>query len=302
MFILRIPQSNYMHGFPQSNCMYGQHPRFRLPKSPETDCSLVKKNCSFVANGSEDQDTFTLSFDVPGVKKEDVSIEEHDGVLEVSAKRKSHETVTAQLEKKYKIDERMVDVSKIKAVLEDGVLNIVLPKNKDAKAAGPSSITITSGYPTEPETANNDANDENNKVNKEFRFSTDLPGVRLDDVEIMLKDDDNDVFGRTDTYQLIIHAKRQKGALVTKIHRQCSVPASLFEMSKIQAFLADGVLTVVAPPRIKVASAGTTRKIHISEASSSRLHPMQAKNGTDSIESQWEEMDINVETVKAEEE
>ena len=274
MFFLRVPQSNHMYSFPQSNYMYGHHPRcFRLAKSPDTD-SLVKRNSCFVANGSEDKDNVTLYFDVPGVKKEDISVEEHDGVLEILAVRKSGETVTGQLEKKYKIDERVVNVSNIKAELEDGVLNIVLPKNKDSKA-GPSSITITSGNLTEPEISNKDANDENNKVNKEFRFSTDLPGVRLDDVEMMLKDD-HDVFG-TDTAQLIIHAKRQKGAFVTKIHRQYSVPASLFDLDKIQAFLADGVLTVVAPPRVEATPVGS-RKIPIG---SDKVVVETVKNGED---------------------
>jgi HSP20 family molecular chaperone IbpA len=274
-----------MYGCPQSNYEYGHHPRFRLPESPE-----------IVAKASEDKDTFTLSFDVPGVKLEDVSIEEHDGVLTISAARKSGTSVITQLEKKYKIHERMVDAANIKAELEDGVLTIVIPKNKDAKT-GPTSITITSGYPVETESGNDSASDEKNKV-KEFRFSTDLPGVRLDDVEITLSDDDD--FG-TDTTQLIIHAKRQhQGAVVTNIYRKCFVSTASFDMTKIQAYLADGVLTVIAPPRAQVASTGIRKIPILGGASSLVTHDTKGTADT-SIEPECEGMDINVETVKEEE-
>lgn len=206
---------------------------------------------SFVNDGSEEKDAFTLSFDVPGVKKENVSIDEHDGVLEVLAVRKSGDNVIARLEKKYKLNARMLDLSGIRVELEDGVLNIVVPKNKDANTE-PASVVVTPGQP-EPEQMIEDSNDEN----KEFRYSSDLPGVRLEDLEIKIVDD----FG-TDTAHLMIHATRQRGQYVSEIRRQFTIPAVSFDTKKVQAFLADGVLTVVAPPRVKATPVGI-RKIPI---------------------------------------
>ena len=85
----------------------------------------------------DEGDHYLLEADMPGVKKEDVSIEVNDGVLTISAQTKQ-----SREEKKenYVFSERRsgsfsrsftlngIDEEKISAACEDGVLKLTLPK------------------------------------------------------------------------------------------------------------------------------------------------------------------------------
>lgn len=85
----------------------------------------------------DEGDHYLLEADMPGVKKEDVSIEVNDGVLTISAQTKQ-----SREEKKenYIFSERRsgsfsrsftlngIDEEKISAACEDGVLKLTLPK------------------------------------------------------------------------------------------------------------------------------------------------------------------------------
>lgn len=86
----------------------------------------------------EKENEFLLSVDLPGVKKEDVTIDLHDNILKLSAQRKeehnSEENGYLHSERFYGTYERSFRVPKnvsetdVQANLEDGILNIRLPK------------------------------------------------------------------------------------------------------------------------------------------------------------------------------
>jgi len=77
---------------------------------------------------------FLLSFDIPGVKKENLNIEVKDGVLTLSGERKSStkkegfsERFQGNFQRSFTLPEN-VDADKIEAHYEDGVLQVALPK------------------------------------------------------------------------------------------------------------------------------------------------------------------------------
>jgi len=90
-----------------------------------------------------------VNVELPGVAKEDVKVNVHDGVLTISAERKQPELKENEQwiknEISYGTFERSinlpysVDVEKVSATQENGVLRIVLPKHENAK---PKQISI----------------------------------------------------------------------------------------------------------------------------------------------------------------
>jgi HSP20 family protein len=83
----------------------------------------------------EDDDHFYARFEMPGLKKEDVKVELHDGMLTVSGEKKSK---TDEGESSYTLS-RSVSVpdgvreDAIAAKLEDGILTLTLPKPENRK-------------------------------------------------------------------------------------------------------------------------------------------------------------------------
>lgn len=92
---------------------------------------------------------YLLNFDLPGVKKEDITIQFQNDELRVSGERKSEEELkTARLHRKersfgkfertFKFQEE-INPDLIEASFEDGVLKVALPK---AEITKPRSISI----------------------------------------------------------------------------------------------------------------------------------------------------------------
>jgi HSP20 family protein len=91
----------------------------------------------------EDKDNLVLKAELPGMKKEDIDISIHDNTITVSGERKN--------EKKYESSEtsraerffgrfqrtltlpKKVDGGGVKAVYQDGILTVTLPKAAEAK-------------------------------------------------------------------------------------------------------------------------------------------------------------------------
>ena len=83
----------------------------------------------------EDAGNFYARFELPGVKKDAVKVELREGVLTVSAERrvKSGETEsTYTLSRSLSLPET-VNAEGISAKLEDGLLTVTLPKQKQRK-------------------------------------------------------------------------------------------------------------------------------------------------------------------------
>ncbi len=97
----------------------------------------------------QDKDSLFVHAELPGMKKEDVTLSLHDGILTLSGERrheKAHdEKTTLRNERFFGRFERSitlptpVDTTRVSASYEDGVLTVTLPK---AEAAKPRQIEI----------------------------------------------------------------------------------------------------------------------------------------------------------------
>ena len=103
-----------------------------------------------VAELRETKDSVSVSLELPGVNRKDVSITFHDGVLAVAGERRQETEVkegeSFRTERSYGRFERQVelaapvDAEKISAAFKDGVLTVTLPKRADAR---PKQIDIS---------------------------------------------------------------------------------------------------------------------------------------------------------------
>lgn len=83
----------------------------------------------------EDKDNYFASFEVPGVKKEDVKIELNNGLLTVSAEKREKD---GEKESSFSLTRSVsvpdgVNAEAIAAKLEDGILTVTLPKQERSK-------------------------------------------------------------------------------------------------------------------------------------------------------------------------
>jgi HSP20 family protein len=91
----------------------------------------------------ESNDEYVVSADLPGIKKEDISIECHENQLTISAERKYESNEGKKHDRRerfYGTYQRSftlpsgIDPDKIEASYEGGVLNIRIPKGEQQKA------------------------------------------------------------------------------------------------------------------------------------------------------------------------
>ncbi len=97
-----------------------------------------------VVNTRENENGYNIEVDLPGVKKDDITVDINNGVLTVSGERKYKNEVKekdyykvessfGKFERSFRLPED-VDVDNIKAESKDGVLEVELPKvKKDEK-------------------------------------------------------------------------------------------------------------------------------------------------------------------------
>ncbi|WP_304332629.1 Hsp20/alpha crystallin family protein [Brachyspira innocens] len=90
----------------------------------------------------EDEKSYSIEMDMPGVKKEDLEIGIKENILSISAKRKkmvkaengeSKEEVVSSYEQSFNISTKGIDVENIQANLNNGVLIVILPKKEELK-------------------------------------------------------------------------------------------------------------------------------------------------------------------------
>jgi HSP20 family protein len=100
----------------------------------------------------EDNDHLLVRVELPGMKKEDIEISLHEGVLSISGERKSegkyNQAETYRSERFYGRFQRTVALpkgvaaDKVKATYQDGILTVTLPKTEEAK---PKQIEVKVG-------------------------------------------------------------------------------------------------------------------------------------------------------------
>lgn len=110
---------------------------------------IERKNRFAGVSMRDSGDQVTITVELPGVEKKNVSVNVNDGHLVITAERKRPELKEQEQwirnEISYGTFERRielpytVDVEKVSAVQENGILSIVLPKHEMAK---PKQITI----------------------------------------------------------------------------------------------------------------------------------------------------------------
>lgn len=98
----------------------------------------------------ETDEAILLTVDLPGMKKEDVNISLTDNVLTLSGERKlergskgsgRYERSYGRFQQSFSLP-GTVDVGRVEAHLEDGVLHVALPKSEKAK---PRNIQVQNG-------------------------------------------------------------------------------------------------------------------------------------------------------------
>ncbi|WP_457607700.1 Hsp20/alpha crystallin family protein [Nitratifractor sp.] len=120
-----------------------------MKKVEETEAPSV----DFVpaVNTREADDAYYIEVDLPGVKKEDISIDVKDNVLTISGERKVEEerkndefyrveSFYGKFERSFSLPED-VDADKIEAEAKDGVLTVRIPKAQSVDKA-PKKIEI----------------------------------------------------------------------------------------------------------------------------------------------------------------
>jgi HSP20 family protein len=91
----------------------------------------------------EDKDNLYVKAEIPGMKKEDIEISLHDGVLTLSGERKEEKKFSdANIHRSERFVGRFqrsltlqtpVEPNQVKAVYQDGILTVTLPKAETAK-------------------------------------------------------------------------------------------------------------------------------------------------------------------------
>ena len=89
----------------------------------------------------ENDNSYTIEMDMPGVKKEDLDIGIKENMLSIYAERKKvmksddgdKEEVVSKYEQSFNISDKSIDVDNISANFENGVLTLTLPKKEEVK-------------------------------------------------------------------------------------------------------------------------------------------------------------------------
>ncbi|MCO5051417.1 MAG: Hsp20/alpha crystallin family protein [Verrucomicrobiae bacterium] len=116
---------------------------FDSPLSELTKTSDLLAGWTPALDVYEDKDNYTVKAELPGMKKEDIEVSLHEGVLSISGERKSEtekeDTEVFRAERFVGRFQRTVTLpasvaaDKVKAAYKDGVLTITLPKTEEAK-------------------------------------------------------------------------------------------------------------------------------------------------------------------------
>jgi len=137
-----------IHGSPWFNAFFDDE----ISRNFVTE-GMFSKGTVPAVNIKETDKEFRLELAVPGMKKEDFTIELNGSRLTVNGKKESVEEKTegnytqrefnyASFSRSFGLPERKVDLEKINAQYTDGILEIILPKLEQSTASKNRVITI----------------------------------------------------------------------------------------------------------------------------------------------------------------
>lgn len=102
---------------------------------------------------SENAEAYSISAELPGIKKEDIKVSLHDGVLSIEAESKSEHEEKGEkqirTERRYgKFVRRFtlgtnVNEQAVQAKFENGVLKLTVPKQKEPQTPKPKAIPVS---------------------------------------------------------------------------------------------------------------------------------------------------------------
>ena len=120
---------------------FSSFPSIHMPKMSQTSCDVI-----------DEGNQFRVKMDVPGIKKNEVSLNVTDNSLEVSAE---HKEESEEKKKNYLRKERSqvsfyrslplaekINADKVIAKLTDGVLDITLPKSKPTETQKKKTVSV----------------------------------------------------------------------------------------------------------------------------------------------------------------
>ncbi len=115
----------------------------RLFHTALTDFASPSAATRFPADLYEDKDNVYVRAELPGVKRDDITVEMTDGYLTIAAARKTaggegQEEESFSFSRSVSIADE-IQTDKVAAAYENGVLTVTLPKREEAK---PKKITV----------------------------------------------------------------------------------------------------------------------------------------------------------------
>lgn len=204
-----------------------------------------------------DESSVRLSVHCNGVDPDGLNVQVHNGVLHVDAQERS-DNISSQEDQEridetssqgqlstqhkrrqsFQLDEQSLDIENLTARLEDGMLNITVPKKQDHQCTRLERLPIFTQSP--PKLNNRD---------EDFRIIIDLPGVRREDIYVCYANG-----------KFRVSASRTFGSN-RSFKRTLPVDTQKYDPDRLKTYLHKGQLTVVVPPKQKQ----VTRTIDIGE-------------------------------------
>jgi HSP20 family molecular chaperone IbpA len=180
---------------------------------------------------TENEDEIVLSTDLPGVKQADLKVHFKDSAIHIEAERKKGSTMQS-FRRKLAVDEDAIEVSKLSATLEDGILTISIPQKKSKsdeegsnKETDEKTIVILSEEPP--------------VQSYELNMEIDVPGIKQKDLKVVLSKDGT-------VLTVSGERKRTSGSKLTEAY---VLNKRKLDTSRLEAYLMDGVLTIRAPAK-----------------------------------------------------
>merc|ERR1719245_108819 len=198
-----------------------------VPVSPFESLFLLHPALLSMASQDED-DQYLFTMDIPGVKEGDINVTVQGTKLKVVGERKRDDKmVVSRYIQEFELDNKTTDTQGVQATLMDGVLTVVVPKKHIKDIPQPSCFDV--------KVESTDAPAEDDEKDEAIRLTFDLPGVKVADMKVSITDE-----------KLILDAERKKrDGSPMKFHRTMILDSRVVDTGRVQAFLADGVLTLI---------------------------------------------------------